>query len=509
METIVRSNGMNPRPQTLHGPERGQPYAPKSSYNTKYPIKASAIDNTFCDTSFRVPQHASQASTSADTLRGPHDFRTITSDAQENDVSQDTNENSSRTSLDGGMRADSPGPVRPISSASSGVPESKGSPQSTADVQLDDCVPIYCIGLIRVFDKRQKAIGPAYEARWEIIFADIFDRVLSKLRRKRFGIRPYKLKGLPNIQLMSAGSTRETSVPAVVVAIPKQIKMMQAFLDTDTTVQNLCKPRDGTTVELGVLACKDESTLVGEPVEPLQHETVCSSDSESDYVSDDEDSITLTDGSAAAHSVNRNPVLDTGIVSVIQENGIIYGNSKYGIGIRLVTLDGSRYVRGTCGGILQLELPSHAPRKVGLVAGHLLEQLAQGSSETSRESHETGPIIGVLYPSTSSGIPRHDWALFGAAHPLCKPALAAQAALTIAEKSEFPTEETVVHVHTSKGEVVGTMSSSISGIMLNPDQGFVQVKMITMSKGSSYPNPPSLSSKIYRQLSVGDAITHT
>lgn len=54
----------------------------------------------------------------------------------------------------------------------------------------------------------------------------------------------------------------------------------------------------------------------------------------------------------------------------------------------------------------------------------------------------------------------------------------------------------MVSIQTSRGEVTGTLSSSTSGILLNPDQGFVHVRMIMMDRGSSLPNISFISSKV-------------
>lgn len=98
-------------------------------------------------------------------------------------------------------------------------------------------------------------------------------------------MRPNRPRVLPNIQLMSAGATRDISMPAVVVVIPKHVKMMQNFLNTDSIVQNLCKPRDGATLELQVFACKDHSAFIGRPGGTLRSDTNLESNSDSDYLS--------------------------------------------------------------------------------------------------------------------------------------------------------------------------------------------------------------------------------
>lgn len=273
--------------------------------------------------------------------------------------------------------------------------------------------------------------------------------------------------------------------------------MMQDFLDTDITVQNLCKPSDGTTVELQVLARKEESTLVGMPTEPIQPGMVSSSDSDSDYLSDDQDSVISaddSDSSAVVRTKACSPKLYGDYLWVVLENRIASTDIMYGVGIRLATKDGARYVHGTCGGVLQLEIPNNSTRRVGLIAGPLLEQLSQTPNGERREYYYNRAIGDILHPISSREIPRHDWALFnvdnwrGSSKTLIN-RVTHQATLTIAKRSELPKQNIVVNILTSRGEVTGTLSSSTSGIMLDPDQAFVYVRMITMDRGSSLPNP--------------------
>lgn len=495
METVVQSNGMPPRPQMLRGPERGQPYPASSpgsdtfqlmTYDTRFPVKTSTRD-VACGLSAQIQQPTSPVSSPVATRRGSHDFDTTTSFPQDDVISNARSGHVSGSNSDSSTNVVSSDLAEPTSPASSAGSESTERPPPVSDVQLVEDDPIYSIGPVKVFNKIQRSIEPRYEARWEIIYPDVFDRVLSKLRRRRFGMRSSRPRALPNIQLMSAGMTRDTSTPAVVVVIHKHIKTMQEFLNKDSVVQNLCKPGDGATVELEVLACKGHSALIGKPNETLRIDTIFSSDSDSDYVSDDEDSIISADDSDDG-AVDDSMELDADFMSVILEESHVLGD-KHGLGIRLVTKDGLRYVRGTCGGVLRLETPYHPPRQVGLLAGHLLEQLGRISSEAAHEAYEAPSIIGdILYPKSSRGIPRHDWALFDAAKLGLKYFMANQPTFAIAKESELPKQDTLVNIWTSRGEVTGTLSSSTSGILLNPAQGFVHVRMIIMERGSSLLN---------------------
>lgn len=502
------------RPQTLHGPERGQPHAAPSSssgtlqlemYDKRCPVQASTRDMMGCATPIS-PHHASQALSFGEALRRSNDFDATTPFQKVVPISKATSGDVSGTSSDACTRIAWSNSIEPISPASVASASTERSPLA-ADVQLEDDGPIYSVGQIKVFRKTQRVIEPLYEARWEIIFPDIFDRVLSKLRRGRFGMRPNKPRALPEIQLMSAGATRDTSTPSVVVVIPKHIKMMQDFLNTDSIVQNLCKPRDGVTVELQILACKGHSMLIGMPGESFRPDAIFSSDSDSDYLSDDEDSVISTDdsdNSDMVHSTTRDSEFNADFLSVLFENRNTYGESNHGLGIRVVTKDGSRFVRGTCGGFLRLEIPNHPPRQVGLLAGHLLEQLEQASNEASRETYETRSIIGdMLYPKSSGEIPRHDWALFDAGKLSFKSAMVNQHTLSIAQTSELPKENTLVTIRTSRGEVTGTLSSSTSGIMLNPDRGFVHIRMVIMHKGSLHQDPLLLASQEHQVIISG------
>lgn len=635
MKTAVQGNEMTPGPQMLRSSERGQLYAAPTSISNTFQL---VTYDTMCSVTEptrdvargipdQLPQHVSQAVSSADTLRRSHEFDAATSFPQENVFSQvplghirgttsdigtripssnsttetaiaDQNEpgetrddakdsdfeveeaqilSSARISIETDIvpvktetlsrtnystnsdkSSQSPLPVQSlpagsgslglvnvasprtpsvasqtisvqeqshswssrsrdteaISPAPSVASTSTERPILLAGVQLDDHA-IYSIGPIKIFSKIQRAIGNPYEARWEIIYPEIFDRVLLRLRRRRFGVKPNMPRALPNIQLMSAGTTRDTSIPAVVVMIPKHINMMQSFLDTDSIVQNLCKPRDGVTVELQILACKDRATLIGRLGETLHTDTILSSDFDSDYLSENEAWITSSDDSdsencAVVNSMTSAPELSADFMQVLFEERNSIGDVKSGLAIRLVTKDGLRCVRGTCGGIFQLEKPYHPPRRVGLVAGHLLEQLSETSNDGVQEVYEARSIIGdMLYPRTSRDIPRHDWALFDAAKLGFEDALIRQHTLAIAKVSELPKEDTAVNIRTLRGAVSGTLTSSTSGILLNPDQGFLHVRLIIMDRGSSPPNLSFISSprRIYGGRSAGQANT--
>ncbi|KAJ0117985.1 hypothetical protein J7T55_014436 [Diaporthe amygdali] len=266
------------------------------------------------------------------------------------------------------------------------------------------------------------------------------------------------------------------------------VGQMKLFDQTQKAIPKL--PRDGTTVELLVLACKGRSTLIGMSGEPPQSSEQFLSDSDSDDLSDDNGSMLSSDdsdSSAGLHPVvARVPELASQSISVVCERSDIDGSNNFGMGIRLLTKDGSRHVRGTCGGFLQLETPNKPPRQVGLMAGHLLEQLRQSSKKENQETFGSHLLTrDILYPRSSGNIPRHDWALFDAAHLIFKYSMIDQHGLTIAQKSDLPAGSAVVVIRTSRGAVIGTLSSSTSAIMLSPDHGFVHVRMIFMNKGST------------------------
>ncbi|KAI7780047.1 hypothetical protein LA080_000060 [Diaporthe eres] len=243
---------------------------------------------------------------------------------------------------------------------------------------------------------------------------------------------------------------------------------MQDFLNKDGTVQARCRPEDGTTVELLALACKGSSTTIGLPNDTVRNSPQTQSDSsESDILSDSNDSLRSAEDSD---------------MSVVHDPIKIAAGVRHGVGIRLINKIGSKYVRGTCGGLLRMEAPNQPPRQVGLMAAHLLEQPSQDSMEQDNRIIDGSPIIGsMVHPKNPGTLPLYDWALFDATklgfdHDTTS--------FTTARESEFPREGTVVAIRTSRGDLAGTLSSSSSGIMLNADQGFIQVRTIVMDKGA-------------------------
>lgn len=292
------------------------------------------------------------------------------------------------------------------------------------------------------------------------------------------------------IDLMSAGVTKASSMPAVMVVIPRHIKTMQDFLDTDTTVQNRCKPEDGTTVEFLALACRGSSTLVGMPSDPLRNNLDSQSDSNSEFLYSSDDYF--SEESFESDNSRGPPTLTTSwawnfdleSVSVIHDPKYVAGHLNHGMGIRLVIKDDSRYVHGTCGGLLQLLNTGQPPRLVGLIAGHLLEQLGQDYQETtSRTPEHPQAACGIVFPQSLGRLSVHDWALFDATRLSFDVDTASQNNVMVAQEPDFPNESTEVVIRTSRGEVTGTLASSSSGIMLNEDQGFVQVRTIVVNRG--------------------------
>lgn len=494
-ESLVRSNGTASRPQLPHITESHQ----------AYPTSSSNSSDAQCGTD--KPEHSLQAAknrssspvgssrpklnvlSSCDAPCGC-DGPDPTKSPHTDEVSQDTSSHVPETKLDHRKKSASSPSIDSIPTASSGQSEPvKSPPPAATDCQHVDDDHVYNIGQTKIFDQKARSIPKLYEARWQIIRPDIFDRVHKRLGRGRFAVRLNKPKTPTIIELMSAGVAKASSNPAVVVVIPKHIKKMQDFLDTDSTVRNRCKPEDGTTVELLALACKGLSTLVGMPGEPLRKGVEVPSASDSEYVSDDIVSLNSTDdsdSSAELHPSVGVVEFDAQSLCVVREPSNIDGNVRHGMGIRLVTKDGLRYVRGTCGGLLQLRLPDQAPRLVGLMAAHLLEQLFQDIKDEKQKSIDSSSGIGeVLYPKNSRDVTRYDWALFDAAGLGVEPDMTEHDGYTIAHESEFPDVSTVVVIRTARGEVTGTLSSTSSGIMLNPDQGFVNVRTIMIDKGQS------------------------
>lgn len=375
--------------------------------------------------------------------------------------------------------------------ASSGLSGPAEGSAVAADSQPLEDTPKYSIGETKIYDQKQKKIPKLYEARWHVISPEIFDRVHKRLRRGRFAVTLDKRQSFPTIELMSAGVTKASSMPAVLVLIPRHVKRMQDFLNKDSTVQTRCRPEDGTTVELLALACKGSSTLMGMPNDTIRNSSQVQSDSsESEILSDSDESLRSaedSDSSPGRHSSNASKALatDPQSVSVVHDPINIAPGVRHGMGIRLIKNDGSQYVRGTCGGLLHVEAPNQPPRQVGLMAAHLLEQLGQDSMQQENEAIGNYPIIGsMVHPKNPGTLPSYDWALFDATklgfdHDTTS--------VTTAKESDFPREGTVVAIRTFRGDMAGTLSSSSSGIMLDADHGFIQVRTIVMDKGNSIP----------------------
>lgn len=490
IKTVVRSNGKTLSPQMLRSTEDHQPYQGPSSSSgsdqpitcrTEFSIQAAARNANESGDSVQCPQHAAQVIASATAIRGCAGLGSITS-PQISINSQGIDNHIPEANLTDEDKSISRDPVETMEPALSGASASTETPHTAVDAQVDNDDPIHKIGEMKIFDQTQKAIPKLYEARWQVILPDIFDQVAARLRRGRFVISLNKTRALPSIHLMSAGITKDLSIPAVVVMISKHTKKMQEFLNTNSTVQNLCNPGDGTTVQLLIFACKGRSTLIGIPGGSLQDDIVSSSDSDSESLPDDADSMISSDDSDCSAGLHSE--VDAQSVSVLCERDSTSGNGKCGSAIRLVTKVGSRYVRGTCGGLLRLETPNHPPRYVGLLAGHLLDQLKQTPIDARRETNEDCFTIGnILHPKSLGQIPRHDWALFNAVEVNYQESLASEPNLTIAQEADLPEENTTVVIRTSRGEMTGTLSSTSSGIMLNPNQGFIHVRMIIMAKG--------------------------
>lgn len=496
MEPLILSNGKLSIPDMPDGtashqsdpaPSSSPVNAENNEDREKHCPHGEKRDTNGCRTLNESPRHISQTAPSCgDVPCGYNDFDPTKSLPQINTILQVTNNHVSRTrSIHD--KIVSPASIEPKSSASSGPSvATQRQPVSAAFHRVEDG-PIYNIGEMKIFDQKQKAIPKLYEARWQVIRPEIFDRVETRLRRGRFAVRLNKPRAPTIIELMSAGVDKERSMPAVVVVIPKHVKAMQNFLDTNSTVQSRCRPEDGTTVELLVLACKGSSTLIGMPGELLRidEEDSSGSDDSGEY-SDDDSSLNSrgdSDSIGAVHPTTSTLEVDTRSMSVVCEGRNDYGNGRYGMGIRLITKDGSRLVRGTCGGILQLNHHNQPPKQVGLIAGHLLEQLGQGPEEIHQETVEFPCRIGeIFHPKTSTKIPQHDWALFDAGKLSLSYDMAAQSNLTIAQNAEIPDVSTFVVIRTTRGEMTGTLSSSTSGIMLRPNQGFVHVRTIIMDR---------------------------
>lgn len=495
----IASHQLRPAPSS--SPVGAHSSADRDSYYSQVENKST----NGCKTAPPEPScHISQALPCCGGPCGDDNFDPAKSLPQINTISQITDSHVSSARFDHDKVPVSSGTIESKSSASSGLSVVTQKQPVSADFQPIEDDPIYNVGEMKIFDQKQKAIPKLYEARWQVIRLEIFDRVESRLRRGRFAMRLNKPRAPTIIELMSAGVNKERSMPAVVVVIPKHVKAMQNFLDTNNTVQSRCRPEDGTTVELLVLACKGSSTLIGMPGELLRIDEENSSDSDdSGEYSDDDSSLSSrgdSHSSGAAHPTISMLEVDTRSMSVVCEGRTYDGNGKYGMGIRLITKDGSRFVRGTCGGLLQLNHHNQPPKQVGLIAGHLLEQLGQVTEEINHETVEIPCRIGeILHPKISTKIPQHDWALFDAGKLGLSYDMAAQSDLTIAQKAEIPDVSTVVVIRTTRGEMTGTLSSSTSGIMLRPNQGFVHVRTIIMDKSKYFQLSSILRKKMHRQ----------
>lgn len=88
-----------------------------------------------------------------------------------------------------------------------------------------------------------------------------------------------------------------------------------------------------------------------------------------------------------------------------------------------------------------------------------------------------------MYPKLSAEPPRYDWALFDATKLGFEHEMTSYNSTAVAQGSELPDVDTVVVFRTSRGEMKGTLSSSPSGIMLNPKEGFIHVRTIVMERG--------------------------
>lgn len=459
-----------------------------------------------CDSLTESSPPSTMISPSSEGSCGSGDFEETKSRPQINAFSSDISHQVTKSKTDHENNGASSSFIDSTTATPSRLSEPIEGPTAVAAPQPVDDEPIYNIGVMKIYDQTQKAIPRLYEARWQVIRPDIFDRVHKMLSSKRRELKTKifnKRKAFPVIELMSAGITKACSMPAVVVLISSGVRKMQKALNEDSMVQNRCKPEDGTTVELLILACKGSSTLIGMPTDPLRNEF----DSQSEDMSDSNDSLGSASDSDSSSGLLPMPSIevDPQSVSVVHDPTYITGSMRHGMGIRLVTEDGSQYVRGTCGGLLYLEVPNQPPRDVGLMAAHLLEQLGQDSRQKDKMTTEDPLVIGgIVHPKSPGAIPRYDWALFDANRLGFEDNTINENTVAVAQGSEFPDTATVVSVRTSRGELAGTLSSSSSGIMLNADQGFIQVKTIVMNKGilSLSPHSSYISQEIVGQLLI-------
>lgn len=457
-----------------------------------------------CDGSTGSPPPSLNSSPRSEATYGSDGFDPTKSATHMNAFSPDTSDQVSKGKLNHENNTASTSFIGSTTAASWGLSRPLEGSAVAADSQRLEDTPKYSIGGMKIYDQTQKIIPKLYEARWQVISHEIFDAVQKRLRRGRFAVTFNKRQSFPTIELMSAGVTQASSMPAVLVVIPRHIKRMQDFLNKDDTVQTRCRPEDGTTVELLALACKGSSTLIGLPNDTVRNSPQTQSDSsESDILSDSNDSFRSaedSDSSPGRQSLNASkaPATDPQSVSVVHDPINIAAGVRHGMGIRLMKKDGSQYVRGTCGGLLRMEAPNQPPRQVGLIAAHLLEQLGQDSMEQHNRIIDNSPIIGsMVHPKNPGTLPLYDWALFDATklgfdHDTTS--------FTTAKESEFPREGTAVAIRTLRGDLAGTLSSSSSGIMLNAEQGFIQVRTIVMDKGNLLPIYPAVASISCRLL---------
>lgn len=497
-EPVTESNELESSPKVPRSTESHQPHRSPSSSSSNAQCGKEKPEHSFQDAIGEPNGHIDPARSSRDTpkilppscdeSRGDDDHDPITPTTESYTTARDTSSQVPNIKVDHGKTATLSAPMGPEPILTSEPFEPAERQTVAANFQPVDDDPVYNIGDIKVYDQNQKAIPRLYESRWQVISPEIFDRVHERLRRGRFNLRLNKGRAPTTIELMSAGVTKASSIPAVVVVIPKHVNTMQTFLNTDSTVQNRCKPGDGTTVELLAIACKGSSTLIGMSREPLRSYMGTSSDSDSSHFSDDDDSLNPADGSdssAGLHSLTKVLEVNARSVSVVYEPDNTEANMKHGMGIRVIIQGSSQYMRGTCGGFLRLTFPNSPPRQVGLIAGHLLEQLSQAIEEEKQNNvPESSNAIGdIFYPKNSGDMPRYDWALFDVTEPGFEHNTVSYNGFSVAQESELPDVSIMVAIGTSRGEMIGTLSSSTSGIMLNPDQGFVHVRTITMDKG--------------------------
>lgn len=501
-ELRARSNGKASLPQLLNDTKACQSHEATPSSFCNVQRGFNELDNSShtatysksrCNGPTESSPHSTQSLHSSETTRGVGDLDPAKSASRTHKISSEANDQRTEVELNQDTKDFISSLGHPTPTASLRPSEPVTQPAEVTDPHHVDDDPVYNIGETRIYDQTQKSIPKLYEARWQVIRPHIFDRVHKRLRRGRFAMRLNKRKDPVIIDLMSAGVTKARSMPAVMVVIPRHIKAMQDFLDTDTTVQNRCKPEDGTTVELLALACRGSSTLIGMPSDPLRNELESQSDSNSEYLYASDDYF--SEGSTESDDSQVPPTLTTSwgwnfdleSVSVMHDPKDVAGHLNCGMGIRLIIQDDSRYVRGTCGGLLQLLDTNQPPRLVGLITGHLLEQLGQDYQETNNNTPETSQAAcDIVFPQSLGTLPLHDWALFDATRLGFELDTASQNNVIVAQDPDFPEESTEVVIRTSRGEVTGKLASSASGIMLNEDQGFVQVKTIVLNRGKYF-----------------------